>query len=385
MRACLGSLEFRNAPQLFHTQQFVSSRIARGLPGAGWINSITAYYGVGNPHNLGSRQDWCEDLICLVVVAINLQELTVDVWKMPVLVVVGQLRAATMRVLEIECNNEFFASAPFINQLIHLDRLKVTVSHVERTGQPDLKVHTVLCLPRLRELAIAVRGDGSMGGLYAFLFISHLEDLQRIIIRNSANEIAVEDIGALVGKCGLRSVQLDLAPAHYARVFSRITAECVHLDSGPITPAFVGLLRPTVQSLLLHADGEPGASGLWAVLDRLLCTPTHHVRSVSVLTFQTKVALPTGHMRTSRVFRWASSRAQPDEIEMIFRGRLQLYARDMANKGIRLCDSAGITLQEHLRVVSHAFYSSGSASQAHMVNSEGAALNDGACTSRSSS
>jgi hypothetical protein len=381
MRARLQSLFLKGPTRLSQALQFVVDQNARGLPGAECVHGVTVLY---QENSSPAQPEWCENLICLVVCTVNLQHLTLDSWRASVLLVAGQLRASTMRVLEIKFRDELFTSALYINRLVNLDQLSINALGSRSMTTLDLSKLPVLRLPRLRRLTVL---GCDTSDLYEFLSLSQLDKLQSIYLVNNEEEEVdgnmATHLRALIGRKGLRYAQFGLAAVHYAMVVPHVQAECIYLSGTSLTPAFVGHLSPAVQSLILEEDARWSPAGLWSVLDHLLSTTTC-IRSVHVHMF-TKKSID-GSFRLLGHFHWAPRDLQRDESAEAqrFRGRMVTYARAMADKGIRLCDINGITLQEHLRVVGPVCYPNDFVAQTHMVHSEGAALNDGACTGRSS-
>jgi hypothetical protein len=379
MRVLLRSVSLNGPTRLSQALQFVVDQNTRGLPGAEWIHSVSVH----NQENISPAQpEWCENLICLVVCTVNLQQLTLDNWRASVLLVAGQLRASTMRVLQITFRDELFTSALYINRLVNLDQLSIRVWQSRNTTTLDPSKLPALCLPRLRRLTVSGRDTSD---LYEFLSLSQLDKLQSIYLLDNRDEVdgnMAAHLRALIGRKGLRYAQFKLAAAHYSMVIPYVQAECIYLRGRSLTPAFVGHLCPSVQSLILEEDTKWNPAGLWSVLDHLLSTTTC-IRSVHVHTFMRKMM--NGSFWLPCSFHWAPRDQRDDSAEaQSFRGRMVTYARAMADKGIRLCDINGITLQEHLRVVGPVCYPNDFVAQTHMVHSEGAALNDGACTGRSS-
>jgi hypothetical protein len=368
----LQSVFLKNPTRLSQALQFVVDQNACGLPGAEWIHCVSVH---NQENSVPMQPEWCENLICLVVCTVNLQQLMLNDWRASVLLVAGQLRASTMRVLHIKFRDELFTSALYINRLVNLEELQLSAWHRSSTSTLDPSKLPVLCLPRLRRLTVSGCGEP---GLYEFLSLSQLDKLQSIYLHNNKEEVdgnMAAHLRALIGRKGLRHAEFRLAAAHYSMVVPYVQAECIYLRGRSLTPAFIGHLCPSVQSLILEEDARWNPDGLWSVLDHLLSTTTC-IRSVHVHTFLRM----KGSFWLPGSFHWAPRDLQQDEHTEAhsFRGRMVTYARAMADKGIRLCDIEGITLQEHLRVVGPACCSTDFVSQAHMIHS------DGACTGRSS-
>jgi hypothetical protein len=361
------------------THQFVNSRVALGLPAAQWIHAISVYWH-SNVEYASSFDDDVESLVGLVALADNLRELSLGPWTrksafviasdvrastmrmhymdLPVLVFASEFRASALRTLCMDYSDDFFDRIPYLNQLANLDQLEIHFDNIIECSPPPtpdkdaMSQLTVPCLPRLRRLTFG--GFSDMPGVYALFGRSGLESLQTVIIQSNeaVTETTVPDIRALIGRPCLRCVEFTVKPALYTQIFPYIMAERVQLRGQPITPVFVDLLPPTVQTLGLYHDGDP-TSGLWPVLEHLSDSSTGtHLRSVSVLTYRIQFGLVPAELWSSPDFRWeARGGKEPDGREIVLRDRLPAYARRMADKGIRLCDSDGITLQEHAGVV----------------------------------
>jgi hypothetical protein len=354
------------------THQFVNSRVAHRLPAAQWIHAISVYWHP-NAESASSFDDDVESLYSLVALADNLRELSLGPWQksvvvipsdvgpdtvrmhymdLPVLVFASEFRASTLRRLCMIYTDDFFDRVPYLNQLANLDQLEIS-SYFPLTppsNKDAMSQLTVPCLPRLRRLTFG--GFSALPGVYALFGRSRLDSLQTVILHTkcAVTETSVPDIRALIGRPGLRCVELSVAPTLYTRVFPYIMAECVHLRGHPTTPAFLDLLPPEVQTLGLQDDGETD-SGLWPVLEHLSSAATH-LLSVSLLTYCVKFDFLPAELWSSPDFRWeARGGKEPHGREVVLRDRLPAYARRMADKGIRLCDCDGITLQEHAGVV----------------------------------
>jgi hypothetical protein len=362
MRMLLQSLSINDPTRLSQALQFVVDQNARGLPGAEWIHGVSVHH---QENSSPAQPEWCENLICLVVCTVNLQHLTLDSWRASVLLVTGQLRASTMRVLRIKFRDELFTSALYINRLVNLDHLSIDAWGSRSMTTLDLSKLPALCLPRLRRLTVS---GYDTSDLHEFLSLSQLDELQSIYLHNNKEEVdgnMATHLRALIGRKGLRYAQFRLAAAHYSTVVPYVQAECIYLRGRSLTPAFIGHLCPSVQSLILEEDTKWNPDGLWSVLDHLLSTTTC-IRSVRVDTFLRKM---NGSYWLPGSFHWAPRDLQRDDHTEAhsFRGRMVTYARAMADKGIRLCDINGITLQEHLRVVGPACYPNDFVSQTHMA------------------
>jgi hypothetical protein len=330
----------------------VKKRMARGLPAVEWIQEIRVGYFAPEDSRPGFRSDWCDNTICLVVLASSLRVLRLKTWRESLLIVACTLRVDTLRVLAIDLSvsSSFLDSVTWINKLAHLEELAIDAKALEDDfSATESASITHLNLPSVRRLQFRGPGDA---GFYRFFARSQFGQLQDMVLdiedqyglQEPSESRNIEYLRQFLEAHTLNflKISIDSPEIRYSEVIPHLKVPRLHTHAvnPTIVPDFVSLLSSSVETIIFDVELN---ENLWPILDSLASTQTH-VSSVEIHSTHTDSF-------SLKPFYWVPSSVKSikkvDKQQTTIRGRLLLYAPLLKKKGIQLCDHDRHTLQEY--------------------------------------
>jgi hypothetical protein len=342
-------VNFKNSTSVYDALRSVNRWVSRGQPIPDWIQEIRIGY-FAQDSRPGYRPDWCDNTMCLIVLAVNLRALKLKIWRESMLIVACTLRAETLRVLSLDLSTSasFLDSILWINKLARLEELAIDAKALEDDfSTAEASQITYLHLPSVRRLHF--RGPGN-AGFYEFFAKSQYGSLQEIVldIEDEYGEdpatpesqnlehlqqfLQVHDLQFL-------KISLDSPEIRYHDILPHIKVPRLHTQAvnPTIVPDFVALLSPSVEVIIFDVELN---ENLWPILDNLAAKPTR-VKMIQISSTHTDSFV-------LKPFHWVpGSIKKIDKQQTSIRGRLLLYASLLKKRGIHLCDHDGHTLQQY--------------------------------------